>query len=388
MVAAGVLPLLAGVAVSHPVAAEAGLAPGASDQLSPGPDAEGSRMLGVTATGPDDAMAVGRGGQSGEAKARHWDGTRWTRTNPPGGPISELYAATAISPTDAWATGNFQRRALANHWDGSTWTQVPTPPPEPNTEGEFLRAVDAAAGDDVWAVGYTRLPCCSDTKPLIEHWDGESWRRVPYTLPYGNTLGRLAGVTVISATDAWAVGSTYGVRSDTLLLHWDGKTWEPATDVLATTSGSPGLGLLNAVDAVAADDIWAVGTGNGLSLAHWDGQLWTRVPAPGKPPDGLAETLTGVAVVATDDVWAVGWASESTSPEHPRILHWDGDRWQRVRSPSPGTTENELNAVVATGPDDAWAVGSFTNSRGTFHLYLHWDGEKWTRVRPNGEHPD
>lgn len=385
MLAGAVLPLLAGVGVSPPVAAEAGPAVGTSGLVLQGLDGvEGSRLWGVAATGPDDALAVGRGGQSGEAKARRWDGVSWGQTNPPGGPISELYAATMISRTDAWATGNFQGRALANHWDGSSWTQVPTPPPEPNTEGEFLVAVDAAAGDDVWAVGETRLPCCSDTKPLVEHWDGESWSRVPYTLPYGNTLGLLLGITAISRTDAWAVGSTYGEQGATLLLHWDGYSWEPVTDILTTNSGA-GLGLLTAVDAVSADDIWAVGVGRGPVLAHWDGRVWTRLRAPGKH---TYEKLTGVAAVATDDVWAVGSYGDNPTPDHTRILHWDGDRWQRVRSPSPGTIENELNAVTATGPDDAWAVGSFTNSRGTFHLYLHWDGEKWTRVRPNGEHPD
>ena len=59
-----------------------------------------------------------------------------------------------------------------------------------------------------------------------------------------------------------------------------------------------GDNTLNAIDAVAADDIWAVGS-PGLT-EHWDGNAWSVVPFPS------TVGLSAVAAVASDDVWALG----------------------------------------------------------------------------------
>lgn len=341
-------------------------------------------LSGVEAIALDEAFSVGIGGGDLSVRARRWDGERWRVTNPPGGPVSEMYDVTAISPTDVWATGNAQGDAMANHWDGTGWTRVPTPPAEPGDD-EFLRSVDGVATDNVWAVGYTRIGG-GDLAPLIEHWDGKAWTRVPYKLPYGNTFGLLRGVTVVSATDVWAVGFTYPDNAP-LLLHWDGKDWEPVTDIV-TTHGESSVISLYAVDAVTTEDVWAVGEGLVPALLHWNGQVWTRIPSPTRDRDWLVDHLYGVTAIAADDVWAVGGFGDDYSPDRTRILHWDGNDWRRVASPNPGGANNALYAVSASGQDDAWAVGSFSKrGNNEFHLYAHWDGKAWTRVLPGGGQP-
>ena len=343
-------------------------------------------MYGVAAITPDDALSVGTGGDDLSVRSRHWDGHKWHSVHPPGGKLTEMWSVAAISATDVWGVGAQYNRSFAEHWDGTAWTHVATPPVDPDTEGDYLKSVNGASTDDVWAVGYTELPCCTTFQPLIEHWDGRSWAKVAYELPYGNTQGNLFGVTVVSPTDAWATGLTQDPVSAPLLLHWNGKTWKPVTDIVGVPPS-----VVWEVDAIAADDVWAVGAGGsapGPTLLHWDGKVWTRFPAHTGNREWLIDGLWGVDAVAADDVWAVGAYGEQANPRHLRIVHWDGKRWKKIPAPHPGRVANRLWAVSGTRSDDAWAVGSFADNDDDMHsLYLHWNGRSWSRVRPQAGSP-
>ena len=78
--------------------------------------------------------------------------------------------------------------------------------------------------------------------------------------------------------------------------------------------------------------------------------------------------------------------TDSVSPtgnpvkESPVTLPPGGD-WQVVPSPSIGTLDNNLAAVSAASPTDAWAVGDYYNSNEPNvlqNLAEHWDGTSWT----------
>lgn len=337
-------------------------------------------LWGVAAITRNDAVAVGEGGGDLSVRARHWDGTHWLPTHPAGGPISEMFGVAAISPTDVWGVGDAQSQALANHWDGTNWTRVPTPTPDQYTR-DIFHGVDGASSGDVWAVGYTESGQTGEVTPLIEHWNGSTWTKTPYRLPYHNTYGVLDGVTALSATDAWAVGVTYPYNAP-LIEHWDGRRWTPVTDIANSTR--VGISRLRAVTAVSPTDIWAVGGrgGNATAIVHWDGRQWTRLPSPNGSGD--LNQLYGVTAVSANDVWAVGTSGPfGQMTGRTLILHWDGQRWTKVPSPNPGRTNNGLFGVSANGHSDAWAVGTLSsNLEDTYvHLYLHWDGTSWTRQR-------
>ena len=145
--------------------------------------------------------------------------------------------------------------------------------------------------------------------------------------------------------------------------------------------------------ALAPDNAWAVGEYEQdgpqgriyrTLVVHWDGQAWAVVPSPS--PDAGLNYLSAVAGTAPDDLWTVG-VSTTPTPDGPRgltlTLHWDGQTWQTVPSPNIGAHTNTLSSVTARARDDVWAVGAATgDSRISTAqpLVLHWDGQTWAAL--------
>ena len=107
------------------------------------------RLLGVSASGPDDAWAVGNtnsiSAASHDTLAAHWDGTAWTIVPTPaaasGGRLASLYDVADLSPANAWAVGQGKdARPLAEHWDGTAWSVVPVPVPAVPSGTSFANA--------------------------------------------------------------------------------------------------------------------------------------------------------------------------------------------------------------------------------------------------------
>jgi hypothetical protein len=222
---------------------------------------------------------------------------------------------------------------------------------------------------------------------------GTGWSVLP-SPNAGSGDNRLSGVTAVSASDAWAVGSFQptGGGSKTLIQHWDGTVW---TIVPSPNAGGPST--LAAIDALSANDAWAVGNfvadpfsegGHRTLTEHWNGSAWELVPSPNDGVEGGNGRLFGVFAPASNNVWAVGSSFPDVEfpTRQPLIEHWDGEEWQIVPGPSrsPGPW-SELFAVSGTSPTDLWAVGvrdAQVGERFTERaLILHWDGEAWKRVR-------
>lgn len=347
------------------------LVPLASADGTPGLPAWGTEpspnvgvLNGLSVRTASDIWAVGHSpGLEYASRTLHYDGTAWTLVPSPNLDDGvRLQDVVAIAPDDAWAVGfarnpsSLDDRNVAMHWDGTAWTIVPTPQPG----GQFadrLLAVDAVASNDVWAVGvFDTLYPASSNRSLTLHWDGTEWRVVPRGGPIlhrfapqpCDTYGGLAGITVVSPTDIWAVG-------DATTCHYDGTSWQ---EVPSPQPEYPELAYpLEDVSAVSSDDVWAVGariTDTPYTVAwgnfaeHWDGQQWTRVRQLGD-----AIVLLGVEAVASNDVWAVG-----RNDYGPRILHYDGSTWSDVATPEWGRA-GRLAGVDSSAPNDLWAVGDY-----------------------------
>src|SRR5215204_6408037 len=122
-------------------------------------------------------------------------------------PNTGFAGGVAFAPDNAWAVGSggdVNGMALVAHWDGSAWSRVPVP----RRAHDFLFGVAAVSSTDLWAVGSSDDPGPgSDT--FVLHWDGAQWTIIP-SPNAGPGTNWLLGVAAVSATDVWAVGQYEG----------------------------------------------------------------------------------------------------------------------------------------------------------------------------------
>src|SRR3984957_8674405 len=82
--------------------------------------------------------------------------------------------------------------------------------------------VSATSARNAWAVGFTGG--LTDSKALIERWNGSGWK--PVAGP-GLEHRILYSVAATSRHSAWAVGFTDSAYSNrTVILRWNGTAWK------------------------------------------------------------------------------------------------------------------------------------------------------------------
>jgi hypothetical protein len=244
------------------------------------------------------------------------------------------------------------------------------------THAAFFSGVSAAGPKDVWAVGtqfYLSRP-----GPLIERWDGASWKSMIRENDRENGL-QLTDVAAVDPNDVWAVGFVYGGAS---VFHWDGSRF-------TQISTAPQLAKSNllGVRALGSDDIWAVGitpSAGGYDqplIQHMAGSTWSIVPAPAT--GGYSAGLRDVDAAGPDSVWAAGWTVGSDRVYRPLVERRVGDRW--VISPTPKLADDAtLSGLAVAGPKDVWAVGWSWKDDGSRSLVLHWNGSRWDVLHVTG----
>jgi hypothetical protein len=224
-----------------------------------------------------------------------------------------------VSATDGWAvgqsagplsTGLESWQPLVMRWTGAQWVTADLP----HVDGgnATLEAVFVRASDDVWAVGHQA------DSALVMHFDGTRWARIG--VPRGGASGTddaLLAVNAVAAGDVWAVGTTCVwvqdpgfVSCQPLALRLSGGAWQ-----VVPTAGDGGTHLVDVV-ARSAGDVWVVGYDGppgrqeANHVEHWDGLGFTTVPTMSgfSTQSGLASALEAVArIPGTAELWAVGW---------------------------------------------------------------------------------
>ncbi|MEW2354391.1 hypothetical protein [Spirillospora sp. NPDC029432] len=104
--------------------------------------------------------------------------------------------------------------------------------------------------------------------------------------------------------------------------------------------------------------------GTGWQVAH---------TSPGFPQDEFGD----IAATGPDDAWAVGSGPCCGAPGEPqKISRWDGTAWRDVAAPAPpgATSYATLTHVGASSPRNAWVFGIDGNGLTYGH---RWDGTAW-----------
>src|SRR5579863_2457480 len=78
----------------------------------------------------------------------------------------------------------------------------------------------------------------------------------------------------------------------------------------------------------------------------------------GMAPDPTNSTLASVSATGPGEAWAVGTFTDQQALDHPLAEHRSGSAWTRVPVPQPAGQQALLNAVDDLSPGNAWAVGT------------------------------
>jgi hypothetical protein len=288
----------------------------------PDPTAEGVALTAVDADRSHDAWAVGQQfsvkhpNKPARAAVEHWNGKRWRGAKAPAGAM-DLSSVSARSPKDVWAGGLHNVTdgpMVVWHFNGKKWKRITAKGlPHLNT-GSVL-----AVKSHVWLVGVV------DTgRPhggaVIASYNAAAKK---WTVLRADRGGGFFGVTALSATSAWAVGST-GQFGDghPLISHWDGSTW--------TTQTFPDLdGQLLAVAAHSDTDVMAVGSHSGdvsssMFTLQRVGDVWT----PSNLSGHLGDLLTAVSAGPGTEYWGDAGGSSGAAAFYVRFV--DGE-WHAAR---------------------------------------------------------
>ncbi|URN06940.1 hypothetical protein LUW74_28890 [Actinomadura madurae] len=193
-------------------------------------------------------------------------------------------------------------------------------------------------------------------------------------------------VESIAPDDAWAVGSYYKAGKGSrpgfgsigaLIERWDGTRWRTVPHPADSRTDA----FLNQVTALSPTDVWAIGThhvGENIAplIMHWDGAEWSEVPVPTWNGHALLSAISGTG---PRDVWAVGAKAPEgdESSSVPMVVHWDGTSWTEVTG-LPDLGDTQLTTVYAAGRNQVWAT--VEDSTGAVDHFLHFDGRTWRAV--------
>ncbi len=135
--------------------------------------------------------------------------------------------------------------------------------------------------------------------------------------------------------------------------------WTPVSNPVENDAGA-----LTSVFMIDSSDGWAVGWLG--TILHWDGNSWEAVPSP------TVCDLFSVFMLSSNDGWAVGAGPINNTA----ILHWDGISWNPV--PPPEGMNAILRSVYMIGSNDVWAVGCISRNGFDYEVMIRWNGTEWS----------
>lgn len=184
-------------------------------------------------------------------------------------------------------------------------------------------------------------------------------------------FGLTAAALVVAAADDAPVRSTCG-------------RWAAVAAPVSAHSDR----FLFGVGVSSSTDAWAVGStrrpgAEARTLAlHWDGERWQTLPTPSA---GRGDAfLNAVVVLSATDAWAAGFWRGSDELARTLVMHWNGRRWSIVDSPNPGDGEHMLSSASGSRAGDVWFAGYSRIGSSFRSLILRWDGTRLVATYPAG----
>jgi hypothetical protein len=197
--------------------------------------------------------------------------------------------------------------------------------------------------------------------------------------PISGSDNFLKGIDAVSANDIWAVGSNGRPGNKAIIQHYNGSKW-----VTVHGASLPLGGDLEDVSAISKTNVVAVGfrgttgTTDGL-VERFDGADWSTEPVPEEATAGA--DLHGVSAVSASAQWAAGSRTGASTLQTLTVRN-TGSGWDVVPSPNVGTDKiNFFSDISAISATNAWAVGEReTSSFVRRTLIAHFTNGTWEVV--------
>lgn len=269
------------------------------------------------------------------------NGTDWGNVSGPS--IANLTGVSfALDRVNGWAVGA-SGTVLSTSNGGTSWVK------DSGVAGDF-NGVSVVSATDVWAVTNTRG---------IYRYNNGSWG-LNTTLA---SSGSLKGVHFVNATNGWAVGRVVNGATTRQVYYYNGTSWSAQT-----TACIPAAATMNSVYFLDASRGWMVGTSGWTARTTDGGANWACTQAT-----PASTTWNAVHFVTASTGWAVGNSG--------RIYRTTdgGATW----SPQTSTTTSALFAVRFSDANNGWVVGA-----AGMVLYTQNGGSTWTRQSQVGTNQD
>ncbi|MFG1679751.1 hypothetical protein ACGFNP_06215 [Nonomuraea sp. NPDC049269] len=281
---------------------------------------------------------------------------------------------TATSESDAWAVGERTfgtdgHEALLVRWDGKRWRRLAKELPK-QARYVTLTKVDASEPGNVWVIAEDK----EGGESGLLHFDGRRWSFVPDPVDTSDEAASPSEVIALGGGQAWTFGDGWA-------RHFDGQRWTSQAIPIVT----------HAAFARSPQDIWAVGESDPVpddasaqsepAVAHFDGRTWQRMPLPAPSPPGSFESrLDAVLAVAADDVWAVGGYETPDGTFGPLSYRWNGTAWRAV-----ALDGGRLTGIARDSGGVVWVASHRFNpdpGNDSYRLLAE-AGGRWSRVTPS-----
>jgi hypothetical protein len=304
-----------------------------------------------------------------QASAPGWTESYTSSVGPgPNPDAGQLTSVVAFGPGAVLAAGYVYTdyedgyvEPIIKHWNGETWTNWKHLPKTHRLDGFIIDSISGSSLSNVWIVR------SDGHNPKIEHWNGRDWMTVSQQgLPpsWTGTLSVRHGRIVLVGNEWLETDQPFIAMYDR-----DAKTPHWVTGRFARS------GSFTNVTIRTAKDMWAVGStitnlaGTGTPIIeHFSHGAWARTPVP----PSVQGVVTAIAATGSHEAMAVGYFTNG-SDSTPIALHWDGTSWTSTALPAGFGT---LNAVVGGG-DRYWAAGN-DPAEPTQTTYFRYVGGVWT----------
>lgn len=367
-------------------------------QSTPNPTASKAALLAVgcsvaATTNVCSAVGYDQGTpNSSSALAEGWNGTAWALQVPkdlPSAAVSSLAGISCAAASSCLTVGESVQSTghvlpLAEAWGGTKWALTKLASVS-GSGGTSLTSVacTATATTSCEAAGYYDLSGTSESRPLVEAWNGTAWSLQTTPNPSGAIETSLLGIACTSSTSCVAVGADVNGSLQELPLAetWNGTAWSVAS--VPSPAGSSAVVLTGV--SCSGTSCQAVGSYDNSSSVqvtlaeHWNGTAWSIESTP-NPTGATASSLSAVSCPpSSSDCSAVGLSDNTSGHSTPVAMRWNGTAWSIQTTPAPsGATSSSFGGVSCTSASACTAVGTDSGNSGIVTLAESWNGTAWS----------